>query len=1048
MPSTPRVLPSDWGFPGFFEIGTRVRLSPAADPVDTSNWLTTTSDAERRLHYVDDVEGPASRFFVYSEPDPTSGGYRRLAVRLPRPRRFATNGQITAHWGALANAFDFGVEGSATFGNLSYRDEHGIRVIRPLKARFEYAGVNVQDAEMVYDIEGSSLSVLEHKGLVPELPVSFERITIYDRSSAGDDKEPTPVEAGADPFELVVGLRSRRFETWKSLEVFDAREHRIVHVTDDAGNGYFVAVPLASRPTAYLGAAAVDGAVGATSLADRNAAENEAAGALIAESSAAETVLSGRAHDRADVIRCIDGATEFLRTFDHATHSLRQGNVEDFSRYYAHSLLDSYRSAHDPRAVTEVPYGDSALASNAAPGYGGIGFARDQPSVLTGLVSYFRRTRDRTVLESIGHLAESTAEAITPLGSVWARRFDEMGIAAESDPNTGRADAFIDNGGMAVNFNHAHLVLERSRPRTPGITWGALEPVIDGTAQPVDGAAYRFAIDPTALGQNDSVPRESLGVDRLFARVDGRVRVRERAQLQRGAPFVRIDGGIENTGSKPLHVDEVRVTLGDFFQYGAGIGEIAQNRYGFGRSADGFRIHLGFWMEGMPAPIWGDTSPPGWVDVTDSFDRYRARFLCVFGYDRAALYYLEAPPSAVTLYNGADGAAPGWTTLQVRYKVGADLAPGEVRRIPAAYAYVDWAPLFSADDDTIPDELQSLAPVWARLVATVKDDATDRDRERRLQALSDPEGNRLRALLHNTLESDDGYASMQGSLMEAADLYRDLAGENIERNAAAEFARRASVLRSAALRGAEFTLRAMEQLRSRPDLMPAFGTTNQYGMHVLVFDWAYRETCDSRYRDAMLATADRIAASERSGGLQVADPDKPNYGAFVINEFSRDWGANDLDDQGAKLLALRIAYERTGDEKYERSARLFIDHWVKVRAGDHMFWGTSKRFDRYVAIGPDRHRMPNGHYSIMVGLRAWSDRSSRARELWAAGLENATSRHVVHALGTSGPYEAVFPDEGIVDLTANADVGGKFLWAMTFENDQVRGSWGSACGAR
>jgi hypothetical protein len=225
--------------------------------------------------------------------------------------------------------------------------------------------------------------------------------------------------------------------------------------------------------------------------------------------------------------------------------------------------------------------------------------------------------------------------------------------------------------------------------------------------------------------------------------------------------------------------------------------------------------------------------------------------------------------------------------------------------------------------------------------------------------------------------------------------------------------------------------------------MPAFGIMRYYGFHVPVFDWAYEETHDPRYREAMLYIADRIAASEEHDGLQVTNPSKPNYGAFVINEFSRAAGANNLDDQGVKLWALRIAFERTGDAKYRRSAALCIDHWVKIRPQDHLFYGISKLFDRYVPTGLDQQRTPYGHYSLMVGLKAWADSMPRARSLYEEGLLNATRRHLVHAVGLTGAYYMTFPDEGMVHFGTNAELGGTFLWALTFDATRWRGRWGA-----
>jgi hypothetical protein len=286
---------------------------------------------------------------------------------------------------------------------------------------------------------------------------------------------------------------------------------------------------------------------------------------------------------------------------------------------------------------------------------------------------------------------------------------------------------------------------------------------------------------------------------------------------------------------------------------------------------------------------------------------------------------------------------------------------------------------------------------------------------------------------------------MQAAWMATSDLLRDLLQSSTALKDRAEIEGRERVTRRAALRGAEFSLMAMTHLRNRFDLMPAYGIMRSYAFHVAVFDWAYRETCDSRYRDAMLYLCNQIASSDRTGGLQVTEPTRPNFGAYLINEQSRTSGENDLDDQGMKLWALRIAYDRTGDARYRRSAELFVDHWIKVRASDHTFLGTSKVFDRYEVTGVEQRATPLGHYALMRGLAAWADIHPRARELYEAGLKNATERHTIHTVGTTGVYEMGLTADGPADFGTSAELAGMFLWALT--SGRPDGPLGGACRA-
>ena len=463
-------------------------------------------------------------------------------------------------------------------------------------------------------------------------------------------------------------------------------------------------------------------------------------------------------------------------------------------------------------------------------------------------------------------------------------------------------------------------------------------------------------------------------------------------------------------------------------------------------------------MEGLKEPLWGNNFAPGWVDITEQYRQHASRFLVIYGYDKAQVYYLPEHADQLLLFNagpvadqeaarnGAGQMAPspkdgysGWTTLQVRYRASGSLAPHEAHRTPDVYSYTIWAPLFSADADLVPDELQTLAPLWADLIEEAHGTTDSAQLARHLAGLADSgKAARLRGLLNTSIESDYAYTGMQSAWMEAADLFRELARGKASVSAARQFAERGRRTRDAALRGAAFSLKALTELRNRPDLMPAFGIMRYYGFHVPVFDWAFRETRDPRYRDAMLYVADMISTSERQGGLQVTDRSKPNYGAYVINEFSRASGANNLDDQGVKLWALRIAYERTSDARYRRSALLCIDNWVKVRARDHHFYGMTKLFDSYVPTGLDQQRTPYGHYTLLLGLKAWADLDPKARALYQAGLEHATRRHLVHSVGTTGALQATFPEESNVHFDTNAELGGTFLWSMAFDPKWLR----------
>jgi hypothetical protein len=237
-------------------------------------------------------------------------------------------------------------------------------------------------------------------------------------------------------------------------------------------------------------------------------------------------------------------------------------------------------------------------------------------------------------------------------------------------------------------------------------------------------------------------------------------------------------------------------------------------------------------------------------------------------------------------------------------------------------------------------------------------------------------------------------------------------------------------------------LTTLTALRGRSDLMPSYGIGSNYGFHVLVFDWAYRMTGETPFRAAFLSLADQISTPEANGGLQVMDPGKPSFGGYILNERARAQGSNHLDDQGIKLWALRVAYERTMNRRYRRSAELFIDHWIKVRADDHRYFGVTRLFDRYAETGAEQQMTPLGQSSLLIGLAAWADLHPPAARLYAEGLKNLTERHPVDAVGTSGALDGgTSGGSNLIDFGTSAEVGGTFLLAMTFDPAWLRGRW-------
>ncbi len=194
---------------------------------------------------------------------------------------------------------------------------------------------------------------------------------------------------------------------------------------------------------------------------------------------------------------------------------------------------------------------------------------------------------------------------------------------------------------------------------------------------------------------------------------------------------------------------------------------------------------------------------------------------------------LTRPADRLILHNARNG--DGLTGLEIRYQSPATLAPHQRYDLPQVLSYTLRAPLQSADGDAIPDQLQELAPLWARLVSNQVE-----------------QGQRAAS----SLDTDSGHAALVYSWILAA---------NLLRSSASQSAALVDRLRESALRGSSFALSSVSELRNQNDWLPTYANGHDYGFHLAIFDWAYRQTCDVRYRDAMLSLADDLARPEARG---------------------------------------------------------------------------------------------------------------------------------------------------------------------------------------
>ncbi|HET9931446.1 MAG TPA: hypothetical protein VFQ35_12185, partial [Polyangiaceae bacterium] len=818
-----------WGIPEFFEVGRRIQVSPNAPPVDTTGWPNAILQAAHRgpRAYLAAIADEQKQVFVYSEPDP-SGRAHRFAMVLPEPRRFSTNGAATAYWGRDPAFMNFALEGARSFAGFVSAGAGGLRHARTTRARFGTGGVNPQDLENVYDLDGSRLTVLEHKGLVPGAPLSFLEYSVYDRDATADDAEPEPVDA-TELGMLTVALTPLREISWQERRSFESNGYRVVLVTGAHEQSYFLAAPVALEPRWSFGEAPTDLGPYVGSPSEATEAGPGSAAALLIPHAAQGSLLSGVVRDASEVAALLERGGRFVAELAAARNELFRGNTAAYSAYAARALVVAHRSAREPRALTEFTYGDAPRPSNAADFSAALRYG-DAASALRGLVAVHRATPTPELRTAIGDIAESSLQALTRTGATLSRRFDQMALVTEHDDSDGRSDVFIDNGAAAVSVNHRRLVLSSGQSRAPAVTWGALGFTVDGAAASVDEARFSFGIDGSTLPSVVRSDQAALSVSRLFTPSTGSIQIRETAELRRRTPAVGVRYRFENRGPRPATVNDARITLADFLEYGAGANERSQNRYGLSRVVDGVPLPVGFWMENMSAPLWGDNFAAGEVDLTESYRRLGSRFLVVYGFDKAQVYFLTRRADQVILHNvrsQTKGGFDGFTSLEVRYHLDTTVEPHASLDLPEVLSYTLRAPLHSADGDGIPDQLQELAAMWTRVVTG-----------------QDLAGGPKDA----ALETDSQHVGLVYSWILAADALEGrsaspLPGREGIANALSE------KLRRAALKGATFALGAVNQLRNAREFSSTYANGDDYGFHLAIFDWAYRRTCDARFRD-------------------------------------------------------------------------------------------------------------------------------------------------------------------------------------------------------
>jgi len=195
------------------------------------------------------------------------------------------------------------------------------------------------------------------------------------------------------------------------------------------------------------------------------------------------------------------------------------------------------------------------------------------------------------------------------------------------------------------------------------------------------------------------------------------------------------------------------------------------------------------------------------------------------------------------------------------------------------------------------------------------------------------------------------------------------------------------------------------------------------------------KTYEDTWQGEVFKIADAITAH------QDLDESSAAYGGFNQNEGP---SFRQLDDNGFKLYALRLAYDRAKKEwtfnplkmwrnvdrmeNYQAAAKLCIEKWYRVTdEGDYVGYRDPERMANF-----DEQRTTYGQVFSLLGIGSWIDRIPAARRKFLGGLKHFRRRESTGnaALNFYGPTIYTFPDQPGDANDNNTENGPGMLRAM------------------
>lgn len=710
----------------------------------------------------------------------------------------------------------------------------------------------------------------------------------------------------------------------------------------------------------------------------------------------------GKYADFNDLFKRLKAADEFFKKFAEAQEDwMGKGFRADTAYHYLIKdvfLTYSLTDVSEP-TFNEIPLVQYISESNInADNY----WTGNVSEVLRAIFAYheqFLGQLSDDQIEKIKKACEWLINMQTPTGSFYIKKGYAMRVYEETDPFEARPDdirlpTLLGNSLVSISVDKPNLkTLRRGYEPIAAVdhyfcvNWSSVNGDTLTTCELTHNSNAEFEYSGPSYYDSIDSDQDSLVGLRKTTFTDVPFICEEKIVVEKGEHWVREEIGIK--AAEKSVIDSLSIVL-DFLD--------AENIPGQSYHPPYIGDKRLIWLPGMKGALdardYSDGSGvvllsnsskhPELRDVYQSYIDNNGLFL-FFAHDRAVLAYSPSKNHKVAdeiIISLNDSELDSDNNIEInkiemKYKINKKLNKGESYVIDPVFLTAIWADMnIDADNDSIPDELEILAPEVIRSIGKRK---------------------------HISFQTDYAQPAPTLAFFEASRFFKNIGD--------IKFSQKCQL---AALKGAQHCWYAYSEPFRHGHWKKLFGGDKQflitdymvssasmrfYGYHVSVFKeaselFAFDDPMRKEWRERMYFVADNICK------LQINDNTWAQYGGFYQHE-----GVSNilLDDQGTKLWALRNAYDMaTADKDAERAfdyrytTELFLNNWpiLDLNNGHHITGYAFEPGTGRTVRGGYAHQITSyGQANFLIGLSSWADLSPKANDLFQKGMKCFTTVH-------------------------------------------------------